>query len=710
MTSARPLYDLLPAAHRARDALLGHPLRSLLEVVEEEVLRLREDVDGLYDDWFIETCAERVVPYIGDLLGVETASPPLDGGLSRRAFVANTIRHRRRKGTPAGLETLARDVTGWPAHVVEYFQLLVTTQHLQHPRPGNLRSPDLRDIGRLDLLGTAFDPIARTVDVRHADRGRGRHNIPSVGLHLWPLSAYPYTGADARAVDAAQGRWTFDPAGRSLPLFTRPRTGDGPGPSGVPAQLRRLALHKELTALRDRGEEPVMLAEPGPVFRITPDGHEKPVGPARLICADLTEWTRPPAGGDEPWVAVDPVLGRFTLPPGMEPERVRVDFSHGFPGDIGAGPHDRRATLAAAVAAGGTPWPARADWQMGVSRDGAAVGGRVAGTIGEAVRAWNARQDPSPGQVGVIAVLDSATYHEDLTGDGGVVIPPGNRLLLVAAVLPAVPASQPADGPSPGPLVAAGPRPHLVGSIDVTAPGGHAGDPGELVLNGLSIEGNVTVAAGDLDGLTVSDCTLSPGRAAPPGYGGFVRADGNPRLTIRLTRSICAGMRTSGVPRVSLADSIVHAGADVAALAVDAVSADVEADGCTVLGRTRARSLVVSDTILRGRAEVTHRQLGYLRFSYAPLDSAVPRRYRCQPADAATASRVAPRFTSTGPDDPGFCLLSADCPGEISTGAEGAGEMGAFRFLRRPWRMAGLAAQLDRYLRFGLEAGVFLAD
>ncbi len=46
MTPGRPVYDLLPAAHRARDAELGHPLRGLLEVVEEELLRLRETSTG----------------------------------------------------------------------------------------------------------------------------------------------------------------------------------------------------------------------------------------------------------------------------------------------------------------------------------------------------------------------------------------------------------------------------------------------------------------------------------------------------------------------------------------------------------------------------------------------------------------------------------------------------------------------------------------
>ena len=47
----------------------GGPLKALLSVIAEQVAVLEEDLDQLYDDQFIETCAEWVVPYIGDLVG-----------------------------------------------------------------------------------------------------------------------------------------------------------------------------------------------------------------------------------------------------------------------------------------------------------------------------------------------------------------------------------------------------------------------------------------------------------------------------------------------------------------------------------------------------------------------------------------------------------------------------------------------------------------
>ena len=111
------LYRLLPAIHRLRDAEQGEPLRALLAVVEHELETLEADTARLYDNWFIETCEPWVVPYLGELLGVRGLHGVSDATFNQRAQVANTLRFRRRKGTAAMLEQLARDVTGWPARV-----------------------------------------------------------------------------------------------------------------------------------------------------------------------------------------------------------------------------------------------------------------------------------------------------------------------------------------------------------------------------------------------------------------------------------------------------------------------------------------------------------------------------------------------------------------------------------------------------------------
>ena len=62
------LYEVLPALYRLEDVERGYPLRALLELIGEQADIIKGDMDALWDDYFIETCADWVVPYIGDLV------------------------------------------------------------------------------------------------------------------------------------------------------------------------------------------------------------------------------------------------------------------------------------------------------------------------------------------------------------------------------------------------------------------------------------------------------------------------------------------------------------------------------------------------------------------------------------------------------------------------------------------------------------------
>ena len=75
--TADEIYRLLPAVYRVRDAEQGGVLRELVEIVAAQVNALAESLDQMYDDQFIETCAEWVAPYIGDLIGYRTLHAPV---------------------------------------------------------------------------------------------------------------------------------------------------------------------------------------------------------------------------------------------------------------------------------------------------------------------------------------------------------------------------------------------------------------------------------------------------------------------------------------------------------------------------------------------------------------------------------------------------------------------------------------------------------
>ena len=239
-----PIYNLLPAIYRIRDAELGEPLKAFLSVIAEQVAVLDENLAQSYDDLFIETCAPWVVPYIGDLIGYRTIKGIPAKISSPRAEVANTIAYRRRKGTASMLEQLARDVTGWDARVVEFFQLLATTQYMNHLRAKNLYAPDLRQWEPLERLGTAFETTAHTLEVRRIASGRGKYNIPNIGIFLWRLHAYSLTDSPAAKLD--DRRYFFSPLGNNTPLFNSPETEEEithlATPQNVPMPISRRVL------------------------------------------------------------------------------------------------------------------------------------------------------------------------------------------------------------------------------------------------------------------------------------------------------------------------------------------------------------------------------------------------------------------------------------------------------------------------------------
>ena len=208
--TAERLYALMPAVYRERDATQGYPLRALVTLMAEQILVLEDDLDQLYDDLFIETCADWVVPYLGALVGVRDTE-------ASRAEVANALAYRQGKGTATVLEQLARDITAWPSSVVEYFQRLATTQYLNHLRPSHRTVMDVR---RPRLLGTVFDESPRTLEVRRIENRRGRYNIANIGVHSWRIQAFELSRSPASGLDSR--RYRFDALGRDLALYNRP--------------------------------------------------------------------------------------------------------------------------------------------------------------------------------------------------------------------------------------------------------------------------------------------------------------------------------------------------------------------------------------------------------------------------------------------------------------------------------------------------------
>jgi hypothetical protein len=671
------LYQLLPAVYRIRDEAQGKPLRALLGVIAEQVAVLEENLEQLYDDQFIETCAQWVVPYIGDLLGYRALHGVTPEVSSPRAETANTIAYRRRKGTAAMLEQLARDVTGWHARVVEFFQLLATTQYMNHIRLGNLQSPNLRLWEPLERLNSPFERIAHTVDVRRIDTQRGQYNIPNVGIFLWSLCSYPLTNSPAFEVD--ERRFLFSPLGNNTHLFTSAQSETEithlADPINAPLPISRRVLDKYRKIYYGSGKSLAIQV------------NDQEIAVDDIVVCDLSD-TGPQAWAHMPpddKYAIDPVHGRVALPGNLQfPATVEVTYQYGFSADMGGGEYQRGATL--------DEFDRQEPTIIRVPADQP--------TIQEAL-------DVLPPDGGVVEIGDTGRYQETPTVQidtpGAIELRAANRC-----------------------------RPTLVLDAAMQIAGAAKGAVtlnGLLICAGTGFTDDVLVQlGGSLTRLTIQHCTLVPGHALE--VGGDPRHRDKPSLIVEagnvdvtIDHSIIGGLRLAPGAPMQISDSIVDAIEEtaVAVAAPDGSGAAgaLKVENSTLIGKVHTTLLEASNTIFLAElsegdtwtapVRAQRKQAGCVRFSYLPMSASVPRRYYCQPHAAGPEARLRPQFASLRYGEPGYGRLSQGCAREIRAGADDESEMGAFHKLYQPQRETNLRVRLNEYLRIGLEAGIFYA-
>lgn len=672
---AETMYQRLPAIHRIRDAEQGYPLRELLSVIAEQVAAIEENLDQLYDDQFIETCAQWVAPYIGDLIGYRGLHGVVPGVASPRADVANTIRYRRRKGTASMLEQVARDVTGWPARAVEFFQLLGWTQHMNHRRPAAHYAPDLRQWQRLQWLDGPFDTIAHTAEMRRISTRAGRYNIHNIGLFLWRVRAFPLTRSPAVA-DASLGAGLllrFNPLGTDKPLYNTPETEEEIShlaePINVPIPLDRRWLKAHLDDYYGPGKSLVLELQGA-----TPTDPPQPIPRSNIRICDLSDiedgggsvigWAHQPAPGSG-LVAIDPVLGRIAF--GDAPATpLLVSFHYGFTLAIGGGEYER-----------GTATPIEPVQTVN--------GGALLQPALDAVQGG-----------GTVAVTDSFIYQET----PAITVDPGASVTLRAAN---------------------GNRPLLQASSDIVL---DLGAESTLILDGWIIDGGTLTMAdfGDDEPrrLILRDCTLVPGSVDP------ALSVAHPFAVLEFERCITGPLHVAADAEIELRQCVVDAsGPELTAYRAAgpddlAAGGSMTLESCTVIGKVHTRQLTLANDCLfvaqlngagdpwRAPLWVERRQKGCVRFSFVPHESRTPRRYHCQPE--AGDVRTRPHFTSLRYGDSGYCQLRLATPESIRRGAHDESEMGVMHGLYQPQRETNLKIRLDEYLRFGLEAGIFYAS
>jgi hypothetical protein len=759
------LFDLLPAIYRQRDADEQGQLKALLRVIAEQVNNVEADIAQLYENWFIETCQQWVIPYIGDLVGYQSVSEIAETGdtllaeelaqnkitISRRE-VGNTIHNRRRKGTLSLLEQLAWDVASWPAHAVEFFKLLDITQNINARQLARGRTVDVRDNAALAHIGGPFVREAHSVDVRHivSPYTPGRYNLPSVGLFIWRLKAYPIICTPAYCMEeVSPSCYTFSVLGNDAQLYTNPQTSRQPASElNFAAPIGRHTLRKHLRDYYGEGKsfaiwtiegqerlspEPAPGAQhaaqhpPGPhtegdrfaqrrrrnrPAKASPRPEERAtlelVKPERIVVADLSDWRYRPLPEQ---VAVDPVLGRIMFPTAHPPEEVIVSYYYGFSADMGGGAYHRPVIQPSAF----TLYPVGK--HLDSSKDG------NFNTIQDALKAWNQAKQYAPTLNAIIEIVDSGVYTEQfnirLAKDEYLTIRAADRQRPVIRLI---------DWQENRP-----------DSLRVRGE-----ERSRFTLDGLLITGRPVQIEGTLTGVHLRHCTLVPGwglhdnceprRPAEPSLELFLCGE---CVTIEhcITGAILVyENETQNDPlRITISDSIVDAtNFERSALSqpVDDIAyATVSILRCTIFGHVRVHDIQLAEnSIFAGRITVARRQLGCMRFCSFVRGSRTPRRYHCQPDLVIEAAqkreryvqnqhareayihqeidRVRPRFTSVRYGNSAYCQLAQNCAAEIKSGADDQSEMGVFHDLFQPQRAANLRTRLDEYTPAGMETGI----
>lgn len=711
------------------------PLESLLMVVCEQLEAVAYDLDRLYDDQFIETCAQWVIPYIGDLIGYQSVTgiaPEVD---DPRAEVAETISLRRRKGTILVIEQLARDATGWGAHAKEQFQVLADTQYMKHIRPWNFYAPNLRNWKPGLYIDTGFDGTAHKVDVRRIastkGNGRGQYNIQNVAVFLWSLTAYSIMQSPLTPMAAGNTQcFRFSALGEDVPLFHRAisqgeQIATAAGPANVADRLRRRVLCADLS--QGVGSTYYGQGASLAIYR-----NKQLLNPYQIGVADLAgkdgAWANlstsiGPFANSEYVVLVDPELGRLALADASQGETLSATWYYGANANIGGGEYERNTAaspFAVANAAYVVPFP---DPRFGTLQDALNYAVSLL-ALGNAV-AVEISGEPAAEAIGDLAADEVPFVSASVTMAGALTVDlPGDATLELRAADETVQALL------------------LDGALTVT---GDAGS--QFALNGLVLVAqsafappatepallDVPLVRPDgtenlLAELMLTDCTLVPGW-------GFEAATGDdePQQTLQPktpalqlaanvvaltgTNSIVGGIRSNPLATVSLTNCIVDAtdaGNTAYAATVDdtAGGAALTMTGCTVVGRVHASVLqYVSDCIFWANDDVLgtsglvadRRQQGCVRFSYLPFRAVVPAQYKCVPQ---TVAGVWPAFVTTRYGQPGYLKLMACTDDSIRRGADDGSEMGAYHFVMAPQRETDLKIRLQEYVPLGLEFGI----
>jgi hypothetical protein len=768
------IWEWLPAIYKDEDGLAVHPdvLRSLVQILARQLAIARRSIDRLWDDQFIELCDDWAIPYIGDLVATRLVHEANRRG--RRTDVAHTVFYRRRKGTPHVLETLIQDIAGWEGTVVESFRRLARTRHGLDPEPAEIQGfvtatppggwARLTSTRGAELVDGPFDEFFHTPDFRRLRGKLGRYNIPKLNFHI--LRLLPFEVRFVTPAELGQGRFTFDPSGRDIPLFrpdqrTSPQECHPPQewemPAPIPCRLLGEARYMITAELVDD------LVDLGLTGAAT-DELSRYVG---VLFRDEARLRKTMASLD----ASTEILSRFDkllagaltgdspkahlIPSAIQPDPSAVAITTGPSSH--APPIEHQAIAAGNLAKWGAnlgtlgpektlvidpergrfwytnkqtknPWVPV--YHYGFSGEiGAGTYGRHKLALrGDHFRSISGSEN-NPGPVnlaalasdGVVQFEDSKTYLTSSNVNGI------KRLTVQAANSQRPYVKRLASNTglwvfrTAAKVVTSPDKPESQENLRC------------LTLDGLwiGIESQAAVSAPEpcqpmaaalvLDGLydevIIRHCTLDPGGEQARVDPSQCRPIPYVRLLVRgtvkklLVESSIVGpiledrgpAKRGGIQKLILRDSIVHSIDPVNSPAIETELGEVELQRVTVFGNVIVNRLYASEALIQGSVQVTDTQHGCFRFSAADDDA---EKRLPQQFESHLIAPAIPNhfFVSRRFGDAGYAQLSDTAPNTVIRGAENGSEIGAFSYLLGPIKLEDLRAKVNEFMPFGLIA------
>ena len=689
MKTGGALYNLLPAVYRRKDAENGFALSALTNVMEREMRLVKDDIQRLYDNWFVDTCQEWALPYIGELLGVRDIMDEKSIITSQRRRVANSVRYRRRRGIGAALEDIVYDVTGWHARVVEFFENVSITQSMTAAHPGKWLSVDFRDKPAMEQAGGPFDSSVHFADVRKPEDDKGKYNISNIGIFLWRLQSYRAFDRKARVCPGKNGGFFFSALGVDIPLFNKTRKNDDltqmARARDLPVALSRylfekdLRDHKKLYAETPERHRPENSLYYGPEKALCIVFRGQNISPMKILSADLSDWSMDESKNGEV-VAIDVELGRalfsqtFIKEKSVVPEDVGVGFHYGFSADMGGGSYNRISTMSDFSSH---------EFAVRVSKTRGKAD--CVETLARALALWEeACEQNGPGLKGVIRIADNEVYQEDIE----INLPDNARLAIESE-----------DGKNPFVKMSE--------KLQVNGPGEKEAN---LVINGVLFDRPIFVAG--CASLKIAHCSVIPFEDGKLSAAAAINCHEARDVNVDISDCVTGALFLPGekVASLSISDSIIDGKSNGHGIfgGDNAWGPSSVISRATLFGDVRVRELAASETIFSGVVMAERRQTGYVRFSYMAPGSKVPMKYRSQP-DSGESHPIKPNFTSVKYGDPAYGQLGRICSKVVRKGAEDGSEMGAFKRLRAARREKNLKSVIRDHVRSDMTAGVFYA-